>query len=1274
MSRSIAQYFLSFPNQSSISSGNDNKEDNQINDKNPLKRKREIKLRSSHSSNESLIQEFPYPSSCYYNVFFQNTVSHPYLIFLNLEMKYERAGKGNAYPKNTSTIRGKKSIISLLNTYFGVKDILSYSSTKIDFIEVSETWNKRFPCAKSSSFSPILDDFTVSDLQDIQSLHLLGFTLNASFYLVFAIDIDEKGKSKKYFNMKLGPENSEHDVHFMVYENVDRTGTNYTTYDKKIITIYKHEKWFSFDLFDFGQFYEKKESFDLNDTLLKENGGVKFLEIEKRAPIPIIQLPNLDKIDFNAVSYKEYELDSQSTDHSNISFIVKSKKKSKTSKEVIIGVFHSKARRLEMLSINKIKSIATQFYNGKKQNIEVKRSEQNDTVFFAKMNKSAYLVAEEEADIPKITINRKISEKNFALTNQESIENIKNCIISFRERLKNPLTYNDIIKSKHPLIDYLCYYNVLNMMIKSADYIDEKLNREEKEESPILKVVPLVNNDIFFTYQKFSDCTPTKEINKIKEDWKNLSDTYPQLMSPSATRYNDISRDLLKQFESNDSPLFGYFYIYLIENIHSYAYNNTLQYLPIAERAIKEITESTFGLNPIIAPVIQKEFTQLSKICCIYFFSNQDYNKPVNDVLTRDIQSIREFNARTTVKFFNNESVLDRNAKVGAFPIKKQTFVNMLEMKKNKQIPDPSFAFRDQTELLGIINRSEDIDQINHVPTKQYKFSEILGNSLSSTYNFTILSQYEIKYFYVSRGNVFSVARIDDNKIAYGICKTMDTEIKFHKPISGRFVDAIFLEDDSCLIICYYNIKYNRYTFIGYDRQGKINEPILNEFDKDIKSLVVISRTFFASYDGGNDEKGLCVFKYDPKERKIEYSKYVEQWRILKNSLCKEYLKIKFKCNDNLKKEALGRNHIKEDIYVRDCFIGSQFSFGIKDTSTYCIYNLNNKKTIEVGFQPQNSFQPKLNFHLESDISNELNYSDDKNMDESELLNKRIENPKISIPSMLNYLPIESRKKTFSTFDLHCSLCELFPVPIAINGHIVRCANDQLSLYLCDYQIYRFLSHQIYGFYSNTLEKISLFATEVLLNSYSFKEVHIAVIIDTCGIGAKLSNLIFGTRFNEKEIYSEDIWSGFSYSKNLATIILLFRVSDINSIYNATKILQAEKKKRIFSFFVCQKEEIKYSIKYGFNPDIISNGLNCNSTYITEEISFISNLDFQNQARILKVSLDENQDPEEEDYSYDSGMALTLSKIFLTRYFTFHAFENYPLETIEKYSKKPEKK
>ena len=223
------------------------------------------------------------------------------------------------------------------------------------------------------------------------------------------------------------------------------------------------------------------------------------------------------------------------------------------------------------------------------------------------------------------------------------------------------------------------------------------------------------------------------------------------------------------------------------------------------------------------------------------------------------------------------------------------------------------------------------------------------------------------------------------------------------------------------------------------------------------------------------------------------------------------------------------------------------------------------------------------------------------------------------------------------------------------------------------------------------MARISLFSTEYLFNEYDFQKTHIALIVDTCGIGAKFSNMFFGTRFDEKDILSEDIWSGFSYSGSLATIVLLFRVNDTESIYNAIKphaifnddddddeeedVKKSENEKKQIkpTIFLCKKDGVKCSICLGFNPEIIRNEIGSTAGSENHEITFIGNSDFMSQVYNLRnnyynFSLNNDNKAPLPNIFDKPHKALKIAKMIVVRYLTFHTFDHYPLETIEKYS------
>lgn len=223
------------------------------------------------------------------------------------------------------------------------------------------------------------------------------------------------------------------------------------------------------------------------------------------------------------------------------------------------------------------------------------------------------------------------------------------------------------------------------------------------------------------------------------------------------------------------------------------------------------------------------------------------------------------------------------------------------------------------------------------------------------------------------------------------------------------------------------------------------------------------------------------------------------------------------------------------------------------------------------------------------------------------------------------------------------------------------------------------------------MARISLFSTEYLFNEYDFQKTHIALIVDTCGIGAKFSNMFFGTRFDENGILSEDIWSGFSYSGSLATIVLLFRVNDTESICNAIKShailneeknddddednvikkLKAEKKKINPTIFLCKKDGIKFSIYLSFNLEIIVNGIGSKNDSQNHEITFIGNSNFMSQVYNLRNNYDFSDNDDNcslPNIIDNSRNALKIAKMIIAGYLTFHTFDHYHLETIEKCS------
>ena len=135
MNFSKAQYFYGFPRFESIPSNiEDNNDDNCFNDENPLKRLRNSFI-SINDDNVPYNANIPYPSSCFPSIFFENTVSHPYLIFYNLHLLDLNTKKGDTKDEK-QIMNTDKSIVSQLNQYFNVQDILSYTSTNNDYFKI----------------------------------------------------------------------------------------------------------------------------------------------------------------------------------------------------------------------------------------------------------------------------------------------------------------------------------------------------------------------------------------------------------------------------------------------------------------------------------------------------------------------------------------------------------------------------------------------------------------------------------------------------------------------------------------------------------------------------------------------------------------------------------------------------------------------------------------------------------------------------------------------------------------------------------------------------------------------------------------------------------------------------------------------------------------------------------------------------------------------------------------------------------------------------------
>lgn len=1268
-SGSHARYFVIFPKRTSIQ-GSNNNQTAKLNDENPMFRERK-EVDIEEQNNNGLNRKYPYPSSFLPDFIFQNTAPHPYFIFYNLNIIFNQTTDGNIIEPKIP----QKSIISQLNDYFGGIDILSLAQLKVDLVKVSDTWNKRFPEAKSFLFVPIQDDkFEVSSVPDLQSLHLLGFSLNICIFILFYIG------EKNLYNMKLGPDNSDNDVHFMVFYNVDKSkielkpkNVNDNGNNSQRITIYRNKKWLTFQRVEMG--YISNESLEVDTSYFKKSdsnakGKILFLDIDKREKIPFIKIPFLKSDKCFEKVFLHWVQSEDKPSHLTVSL---------TTQNVKIKIESNKKEQAKLI---KIKSIATCTSEpGSRTSTKEKTDDynlegltENNEIIIAETNDSAYFVIEKRCDQSFPTkFEDNLKKKRLTFCGPISKENIKESIISFRDRLKHPLTYGDVLNSNHPFMNILCYYNILNIMISSSDYIDKKIERDTTYDSEFkIRIVPIESDGPYVDYkqhnkQEIFDILKYFEVNnELGLPWKRMIEQYPQILSLGKDdseakmylRQEDIkSKEKYQGFES----MYYDFWLNLAWKMAPLCRNLTNIYQPICNSAIEEFLNSTIGLNPIICPIIYDEYMETSKTCCLSYFSSIDYIDPVNELLMRDVKSTDEFLLRTTnPNLFANKTVVEENCKNGAFPIKYQTLLTRLENKRNQQTPDPSFRFRPSIDLERIIEGTE-LEIKKSAPNYNYSFYRINEGNVILVSQFTISSKYKLSYIYVSGNMVFAVSNNNNNQFVYGHCKALDTEISFYKPYKGEFIAAVYIEEDACLIICY---KFNNeYHFTGYDVNGQINDVLFPDIQ--IKSLVVLSRTYFASFDGKKNKinkkgDGVCVFKYNAVERIVEYHQFSDLWRINDKSIFTEILEEKAKNNSM-------------------CFIGSRFDFGENnDKSSFCVYKYNEEKYLFEGISKNKKFKPVLNFHLNIQVDNNNDGQDLEN-EENKLLDNRISsyngrsNENSYIRSMLSCVPLQpppsspppkkKKSKSFTLFKLSCSLTELYPSIIVTKGSVVYCdSNDLFSLYRCDPKVYRIISHQIWGFYVNTISRLSLFSTERLLSNYQFDNLNIALIVDTSGQGSHLSNLLFGTRFDKHLVLEDDIWTGCSYSGNLASIILLFCVKDVENIYNAIQMrMNINNRDQKVSIFVCQNDGVKNTIKFSDDPKIIVAGANSKVGTIKEEIKFVNDNEFEDNVHkfrnLLKGSFS------------DSKTAINFAKEIVTQYLACGTFAHYPLQTIENYSK-----
>ncbi|OHS95742.1 hypothetical protein TRFO_10401 [Tritrichomonas foetus] len=1107
------------------------------------------------------------------SVIFQNTVTHPYLLFYAQEKQYLALKYGGG--KN-SCQSSNKSIIKQLADYYNlsVDEFLSYAHSNVDFDIIAETWNKRFPETKSQTFVSPLSDFEITDVLGLQSLHTLAFGLNSHIILVFSIQTDYDSHPV-CMNLMLGPDEALNNIHFFVTAEVRKVEKIIRYRNGETSKSYIYPKKLRFDLFipNAAHTYGNKcQTVQSLPSFVSPGGGFHFFDIGYEKSIPFLKIPEMNSISDSPKVLCEDALFT----------IYKNSKSTSLSVQVQQSDNNKQICNFTMNTTNSTYEKMKKFVqsSGFSKNVVEKGSIQKSTknenlnsflegknILLAETCNSAYLVIQtnfnETSDETKIKI-------NMIDTAQIDFDHY---IISYKKKLSRPLTYRDL---DHPLIHLLCFKGLIEIMEYSVDYLNDLLDIKTHDEKGKfkfdVKVYPkLDDNSPFFQYYSANELSKYSK-ESLLSYLDKLIHEYPLFLNGHADGQNQPTIEQLKNYIITSPSGFGYELYYFIFKLN---------------KIVVQMKNSTIGFEPIIVSTIMELYSIQVYLSNIYSNSTKKDGNPINALLLQDVRSIHDFLARVTNKYFDSEEALKKNAENSAYPVKITTFIQSLNKIQDQQLPDPPYKFvltdkyenSDSNANKNNNPKDESLEEdlksaratyeSKLIPKYQYEFCKIIQDAtILPTVFFTVYSAYNVCFAYVSQQNLYVIAKDDEqSKLYIGHCETMNTEIQYNvedpsKHIEGTFVAAVFMESLKATVICYSNDGKNSIGLFNID--GEKFDSI--ELTSNLQSLAVISKSWIAAFDE-NDE--ILMFKVTSKQISLEQN---QKWRLFKELNIKELL-LSRKTNPcsfigpSSQSHSLLANAEKEETDEDNKGVETEIFGMYQGNSRVYSYITDHNQFESTNIQKNQNISQipiKLNFHDNYDYSTK----------------KSKVYPK--------YFP---KKETgFNLIDVNCSLCEFFPSMIVRDSKVVTFDENKgiFSLFDFDFKTFKTMPFQIYQFYQNTLDHISLFANEALIQSVDFWNVRVYVVIDLCGSASTFCNVLFGTDFGE--IDEEEIWSGFSCSYSRASLILLVKVNDPINIMKAISMLnnmsardtnQSSSVQAGFPIFVCgrTKEQIDNAIR-----------------------------------------------------------------------------------------------
>ena len=1160
-----------------------------------------------------------FPSSFYSSMLYHNNTPHPIYLFYDLYTKRDDDKQQDFEPDDADY---QNNIISLLTEYYNVDKVRfnSLLRSNYDSNDVINTWNNRFPECKSQHFFSVTDQLIIGDIDSLKSLHLLGYQLNTRIFIIYSITSSQNNnnnKEKCYNIILFGPEKALYDIHlisqpYVHFVKEKLTGNNNNNYVTRC-----SECFLKFKIFDFHiKIPNSAQSEQQNNKEKSDNPNLLFLPRLSKPPI----------IFFNSLITQNLkgksELVLNVSNNSSLKLTIQKLKEDKF--EIYFSFPNESAKFNNLFKIIQFNSNQnSNTHSDNNNNLSIK---ENDLI--AESNHFSFLAKEAKKPSPYSTITMNKQIRNFI--NNNNFDTHQDLIL-YGNLIRNRLLKYEDIKD-HPYLLQKCilrlaYFETLGDVFKTEK--DQQSNKERQTIEYLPKLdIPQYFNETFYHFVKYRQNDPSLK----KKYFNQFKSIFPQLLKKPDSETDEIYCPLV--FHASLTCKCNYI-----------------------SAAIEQIKKKKIGLNPIIMYTIDKIFNEASLSACINYFTNTQEIQ-LNPNLISDVKDLSEFKNRTTKQYWNNESALNANIHQGFFPPKYETVKSLLESMKDEYIPDAPVEFSPNfdnkvKEFYEIQTRKcTKLKLIKTLDTYQYTIYPILNDGIISPISLcTFSSLYFIKYLYITQKHIIAIGSTttsDQNQFYIGFCRTMDSEIIFSENgITGEFISSIYYEDKKVIIISY-KLHNDQNTYINaYDIHGNSIQESPTIFEKDIKSMVMISEHYFCVSFSQDLELDFSVFCF--RDQEIFEAKS-ENWRLRKNPLLQLLLQERSKDSR--------------------CFICNKTIDKTNVNKLQNVYRIQNNKITSVinEFESHSNEQsseecniPKLPFQIQ-------NLSNNQNIEEKYLFSFEANNN-------------SSRMEEFTKFHINCALIEYFPSLIIEDGRILS-YNSHFSYYLFDHQQYKCLPYKIYSFYNHMYSKISLFSVENLFNKYQLnKGIHLSLIVETSKtfkVGAKFASLKYGIAFDSAQ--ENEVWCSLSLLSAFKTIVLYFNTNDISNIIKSLKVFEEENndnknnKNYAPQIYFCgdssqaieniinNVEDIAYSKTYIIQSSTFD--FKSNDTSSKDKIIYLPN---NSKSKDTEINNNIFKTFSELDESTTESFDIEKVKKLLSLYLTFQNFPDCPFETIRKY-------